>query len=101
MNLPSANVQCPYCGEQIEMFVDTSVGNPTSWAWDVDSDGTVDYTTPAPQHTYPANGVYTCTLTVSNGWSTDTIAQEVNLGAGKLTTIFAANKVTGITSRQK
>ena len=26
MNLPSANVQCPSCGEQIEMFVDTSVG---------------------------------------------------------------------------
>ena len=72
-------------------FVDTSVNNPTAWAWDVDSDGTVDYTTPAPQHTYPANGVYTCTLTVSNAWSTDTIAQEVNLGAGKLTTIFAQN----------
>lgn len=25
MNLPSANIQCPYCGERIEVVVDTSV----------------------------------------------------------------------------
>ena len=25
MSLPSSDIQCPYCGEQIEVFVDTSV----------------------------------------------------------------------------
>jgi PKD repeat protein len=55
-------------------FTDLSVGigvpGPTSWAWDL-GDATTS-TEQNPTHTYFANGVYTVTLTVSNGDASDT-----------------------------
>ena len=39
-------------------FTDASTNLPTSWAWDFDSNGTVDSTAQHPQHTY-AVGTYT------------------------------------------
>ncbi|SET11835.1 parallel beta-helix repeat (two copies), partial [Methanococcoides vulcani] len=47
-------------------FTDHST-NATSWAWDVTDNGTVDYTTQYPVHTYTIPGLYTVNLTVSNG----------------------------------
>ncbi len=46
-------------------FTDTSTG-ATSWQWDVDGDDVIDYTTQNPTHDY-SQGVYTVTLTISNG----------------------------------
>ncbi|MBW2561778.1 MAG: PKD domain-containing protein, partial [Deltaproteobacteria bacterium] len=53
-------------------FTDTSTNTPTSWAWDVDNDGVVDYTTQNPQHTYSSSGTYTVKLTATNAGGSDT-----------------------------
>jgi PKD repeat protein len=47
-------------------FTDLSTGNPTSWAWDFDNDGTIDNATQHPQYIYQASGNYTINLTVKN-----------------------------------
>lgn len=47
-------------------FNDTSTGNPTSWAWDFNNDGTVDSTQQNPSYTYSTPGTYTVKLTVTN-----------------------------------
>jgi len=44
----------------------------TAWSWDVNNDGTPDYTTQNPSHTYTAEGVYTVSLTVTNANGSDT-----------------------------
>ncbi|MCK4270886.1 MAG: PKD domain-containing protein, partial [Methanogenium sp.] len=53
-------------------FTDTSTNSPTSWAWDVDNNGVVDYTTQNPQHTYSSSGKYTVNLTATNAGGSDT-----------------------------
>ncbi|MCP4968242.1 MAG: PKD domain-containing protein, partial [bacterium] len=47
-------------------FTDTSTGNPTAWAWDLDGDGMVDSNVQNPNFTYTAPGIVTVTLTASN-----------------------------------
>ena len=46
-------------------FTDISTGNPTSWAWDFDSDGTIDSTAKNPSHIYATAGTYSVKLTVN------------------------------------
>lgn len=41
-------------------------GEPVTYAWDFDSDGTVDSTEPNPTHTYTDPGQFTATLTVTS-----------------------------------
>ena len=41
-------------------------GGPITYAWDFDSDGTVDSTAANPSHTYTTNGAYTAKLTVKD-----------------------------------
>jgi len=53
------------------VFTDLSTGSPASWAWDFDSDGTVDSTEQNPTHTYSEPGTYTVTLTVNNAAGAD------------------------------
>ena len=48
-------------------FTDLSTGIPTTWAWDFQNDGTVDSNDPNPEWTYADPGIYTVSLTVSNG----------------------------------
>ncbi|MCD4819227.1 MAG: fibronectin type III domain-containing protein [Candidatus Cloacimonetes bacterium] len=54
-------------------FTDISTGNPTSWQWDIDNDGTTDYTTQNCSHSYVILGTYSVKLTVQNSWGTDEI----------------------------
>ena len=58
-------------------FTDKSTGNPTSWEWDFDNDGTVDSTAQNPTHTYNNLGWYTVKLTVSDGTSSDTCVKKM------------------------
>ncbi len=53
-------------------FTDTSVSSgTTSYAWDVNNDGTVDYTVKNPVHTYTTAGTFTVKLTVTNASGSD------------------------------
>ena len=47
-------------------FTDNSTNSPTSYAWDVDNNGTTDYTTNPATHTYTAPGTYSVKLTANN-----------------------------------
>ena len=52
-------------------FTDHSTGEITSWAWDFDSNGSVDSTDQNPTHIYIAYGIYTATLTVNGPGGSD------------------------------
>jgi len=53
-------------------FADQSTGDPTSWEWDFDNDGTVDSTSRNPTHTYSVAGTYSVSLTVTGPDDSDT-----------------------------
>jgi len=74
-------------------FTDKSTGNPTSWEWDFDNDGTVDSTEQNPQWTYNNPGWYTVKLTVSDGTSTVTCVKEKFIQVG--TNVYYVNGVNG------
>jgi hypothetical protein len=61
-------------------FSDISITHPdymiSSWAWDFDSDGTIDSYDQNPTWTYNDLGTFDVTLIVSNGQSTDTLVRE-------------------------
>jgi PKD repeat protein len=48
-------------------FTDVSIAAYNSWAWDIDNNGTTDYTTQNPTHTYSSPGLYSVKLTINNG----------------------------------
>jgi len=55
-------------------FTDLSISQPNpivSWEWDFDNDGTIDATTQNPGWQYTNFGIYTVTLTVSDGTNFD------------------------------
>jgi len=53
-------------------FTDRSVSaGTTSYQWDMNNDGVVDYTTRNPGHTYQTSGTYTVKLTVTNASGSD------------------------------
>jgi PKD repeat protein len=53
-------------------FTDQSVSTATTtYMWDVNNDGTTDYTTKNPSHTYQSVGSYTVKLTVTNAYGSD------------------------------
>ncbi|MGK0253213.1 MAG: PKD repeat protein [Mariniflexile sp.] len=57
------------CEESLTVNFNSNCSNVTTWQWDMDSDGIIDYTTQNPSHTYNS-GIYDVTLTVSNISST-------------------------------
>jgi PKD repeat protein len=94
----------------VVQFTDQSLSiGKTSYAWDIDSDGIVDYTKKHPSHTYQEPGIYTVTLTVTNEFGSDTEtrtgyvtvlssamkAQAASGSKGRLTAQFSATPTTG------
>jgi PKD repeat protein len=61
-------------------FVDSSSG-ATSWAWDVDGDGSTDYTVRSFTHIYTQPGQYTVRLIVSNSFGSDTLVRPNYIAA--------------------
>lgn len=53
------------CESELTVNFESNCANITSWAWDIDGDGNIDYTSKNPSHTY-GNGIYDVTLTVTN-----------------------------------
>jgi len=62
-------------------FADSSTGTPTFWAWEF-GDGTSS-TVQSPSHSYAANGAYSVTLTVNNGYGSHALTRSnyINVGA--------------------
>jgi PKD repeat protein len=54
-------------------FTDKTTGSPTQWKWDIDNNGTVDYTAQNPSHTFTTPGHYSIKLIASNAASKDSI----------------------------
>ncbi len=63
-------------------FTDHTFFSATSWAWDVDNNGTTDYVTQSPTHTYTTAGSYTVKLIVTNANGSDTVIKTnfINVG---------------------
>lgn len=70
-------------GQSIQ-FYDSSYGDPISWAWDLDGDGTVDSTIQNPAFVYNAQGKYSVSLTVSNGIESKTITKDAYISIGRI-----------------
>lgn len=64
------------CAPMQVFFFDQSTGGPTSWAWDVDGNGTTDYVTQNPIHTYTQPGRYTVSLTIQNAAGIDSVVKK-------------------------
>jgi PKD repeat protein len=62
-------------------FTDQSTNLPTSWAWDFDTDGTVDSTLQNPSFTYGSQGTYTATLTATNAAGSNATSRTISVGA--------------------
>ncbi len=60
--------------------VATLGGNISSWQWDILNDGTVEYTTQNPQHTFSASGIFDIKLTVQTQYGCrDSIVRQVQV----------------------
>jgi len=57
-------------------FTDLSTGNPDTWSWDF-GDGVGTSTAQNPDYTYSTPGIYTVTLTASNGCGSD-VEQKID-----------------------
>ena len=57
-------------------FTDLSTGNPTSWEWDFDNDGTIDSYEQNSEWTYNDVGIYSVSLIVSDGTNEDSEIKE-------------------------
>lgn len=60
------------CAPMVVHFTDQSTGNPNSWLWDF-GDGSTPVNFPNPVAVYSKPGVYTVTLTVGDGVTTNTL----------------------------
>ncbi len=65
---PSTNI----CSGQSIDFVDASVGNPTTWLWSFPGGTPSTSTAQSPSVDYNTAGTYSVTLTVGDGFTTDT-----------------------------
>lgn len=68
----------PTAGSPVN-FTNTSSGilPGATFQWDVNGDGTVDYTASEPSHTYSTPGCYDVSLSVINAWSSLTTEAEL------------------------
>ncbi len=60
-------------------FTDTSIGAPTSWAWDFDNNGTTDSTLQNPTHNYATPATYTAKLTATNAAGSSSATQKITV----------------------
>lgn len=61
-------------------FTDNTVGFTSSWNWDIDNNGTTDYTIQSPTHSYLTAGTYTIRLIASNANGSDTMIKTITIG---------------------
>jgi PKD repeat protein len=56
-------------------FIDWSTGDPTSWAWDFNNDGSTDSTLERPVYTYTSPGTYSVKLTATNSAGSNSVTK--------------------------
>jgi len=66
----------PIAGDTVH-FTDLSTGNPSSWAWDFNNDGTTDSTARNPDYTFATAGTYAVKQTVSNSQGSTFVTHDV------------------------
>lgn len=75
-----------YTADKLEVsFKDSSLNDPTSWAWDFDAAGNPGVHTSAdkdPVFTYPAGGTYNVCLTVTNSFGAHNTCKNVTVNPG-------------------
>ena len=65
------------CFPHTVIFMDASLGNPTSWTWDFgDPNAPGTSSLQNPTHIYAGTGIFPITLIVSNASGTDTIVKS-------------------------
>jgi PKD repeat protein len=79
-------------------FTDQSTGNPTSYAWDFNNDGTVDSTAKNPLYTYSTPGTYTVKLNVSNSVGSNSLTRTNYITVNNAPPVanFTATPTSGI-----
>lgn len=82
----TADVTHTCSSPQTVNFTDNST-NATSWQWDVDGDGVVDYTSQNPSHTYTTPGRYDVRLTVNNGTYTISKTEQEYIAVGAIESV--------------
>ncbi len=78
-------------------FTDLSTNNPTSWAWDINNDGTVDYTTQNPTHVYTIAGNYSVKLKAGNASGNDSITKTNYIAVNSLPVAGYSNTINSNT----
>ncbi|MFC1999353.1 PKD domain-containing protein [Chloroflexota bacterium] len=77
-------------------FTDESTGDVATWAWDFESDGTVDSSERNPSHTYADKGDYTVSLTVTRSDGSDDTETKVGyIRVGDLLAGFIGSPTSG------
>jgi PKD repeat protein len=74
-------------------FTDLSLGNITSWEWDFDNNGIIDSQGQNPEYTYESQGVYSVSLSVSDGINTNTIVKTEYITVETLVGIYDIHKI--------
>ena len=64
-----------YIGDEIQ-FSDNSIGNPTTWEWDFENDGTYDSDEQNPTHNYNYAGTYSVKLRITSDTTEDFIIRD-------------------------
>ncbi len=80
------------CGQLIVQFKDESTGNPSKWDWDFGNGGHSVLQNPVVSYTGP--GIYTVTLTASNGVSQSTYSSVIKVYANPAAS-FSLNPPSG------
>lgn len=77
---PTANFAYSFwgnCNELLTQFVDQSYSNPTSWQWSFEDGNPATSSSQFPVTTFSTGGLKTVSLTVGNGFGTDTVTRQV------------------------
>ena len=82
------------CAPLTVNFTDQSTNTPSSWAWDIDNNGSTDYTTQNSTHTYTNSGIYTVKLVATNAMGSDTKIRTSYINVSPRPTASAGNNTS-------
>ncbi|MCB2221939.1 MAG: choice-of-anchor D domain-containing protein [Bacteroidetes bacterium] len=77
-------------------FTDLSMGSVNTWEWDFDNDGTIDSFEENPTYTYSLSGIYSVSLSVSDGINSNTLIKEDYITADTAVGISINNEAKSI-----